>query len=84
VLDNTSAITTFRDNILYSTEGQVQGNKMSRYTKTGSEQLQPGDNLFADPLFVDFEKGKASFNAQSPAAKLGIKPIDVSNAGRRH
>ncbi|NIP26533.1 MAG: hypothetical protein GWN67_19155 [Phycisphaerae bacterium] len=84
VFDNTSAITTFRDNILYSTEGQVQGNKMSRYTRTGSEKLQPGNNLFADPLFVDFEKGKASFTHQSPATKLGIKPIDVSSAGRIH
>ena len=83
VFDNTNAITTFRDNILYSTEGKVQANKMSRYTRTGSEQLQPDNNMFADPLFVDFEKGKASFAAQSPAARLGIKPIDVSNAGRR-
>ena len=83
VFDNTSAITTFKDNILYSTEGKVQGNKMSRYSRTGSEQLQPGNNLFADPLLVEFEKGKASFAAQSPAARLGIKPIDVSNAGRR-
>lgn len=83
VFDNTNAMTTFKDNILYSAEGRVQGNKMSRYTRTGSEQLQPGNNLFADPLFVDFEKGKASFTPQSPAARLGIKPIDVSNAGRR-
>ncbi|MHC4734979.1 MAG: right-handed parallel beta-helix repeat-containing protein [Planctomycetota bacterium] len=83
VFDNTDAISTFKDNILYSTEGKVQGNKMSRYSRTGSEQLQPDNNLFVDPLFVNFEKGKASFAAQSPAAKLGIKPIDVSNAGRR-
>jgi len=83
VFDNTDAITTFKDNVLYSTEGQVQGNKMSRYSRTGSEPLQPDDNLFADPLLVEFEKGKVSFAAQSPAAKLGIEPIDVSGAGRR-
>ena len=83
VFDNTSAITTFKNNILYSTEGKVQGNKMSRYSRTGSEQLQPGNNMFADPLFIEFEKGRVSFAAQSPAAKLGIKPINVSNAGRR-
>jgi hypothetical protein len=83
LFDNTNAITTFRANILYSTEGKVQGNKMSRYTRTGSEQLQPDNNLFADPLFIEFEKGRVSFAAQSPAARLGIKPIDVSNAGRR-
>jgi hypothetical protein len=83
VFDNTDAITTFKDNILYSTKGQVQGNKMSRYSRTGSEQLQPKDNMFADPLFIEFEKGKVSFAVQSPAVKLGIKPIDVSGAGRR-
>lgn len=82
VFDNSDALTTFKDNILYSTEGKVQGNKMSRYNRTGSLPLQPGNNLFADPLFVDFEKGKASFAAQSPAARLGIEPIDVSSAGR--
>jgi hypothetical protein len=83
VFDNTSAITTFIDNILYSTKGKVQGNKMSRYTRTGSEQLQPDKNMFADPLFIEFEKGKVSFASQSPATKLGIIPIDVSSAGRR-
>ncbi len=83
VFDNIDAITTFRDNIMYSTKGQVQGNKMSRYSRTGSEQLQPEDNIFADPLFIEFEKGKVSFAAQSPAVKLGIEPIDVSGAGRR-
>jgi len=83
VFDNTSAITAFKDNILYSTEGKVQGNKMSRYTQTGSEQLQSDNNSFDDPLFVEFEKGKVSFAAQSPAVKLSIEPIDVSSAGRR-
>jgi len=83
LFDNTNAITKFKDNILYSTEGKVQGNKMSRYTRTGSEQLQPENNLFAKPLLREFEKGRVSFAARSPAAKLGIEPIDVSGAGPR-
>jgi len=83
VFDNTSAITTFKDNILYSTEGRVQGNKMSRYTRTGSEQLQPDNNRFANPLLVEYEKGKVRFDAKSPATELSIEPIDVSGAGRR-
>ncbi len=83
VFDNIDALTTFRDNILYSTEGQVQGNKMSRYSRTGSEQLQPGNNLFTNPFLVEFKKGRVSFAAQSPAVKLGIESIDVSRAGRR-
>lgn len=84
VFDNTNAITRFKGNILYSAEGKVQGNKMSRYSRTGSEQLEPEQgNTFDDPLLVGFEKGNVSFAAQSPAAKLGINPIDVSKAGRR-
>lgn len=83
VFDNIDAITKFRYNVLYSTEGRVQGNKMSRYSRTGSEQMQPDNNLFADPLFVEFEKGKVSFAAQSPVVKFNIEPIDVSRAGRR-
>jgi len=83
VFDNTNALSAFENNILYSAEGKVQGNKMSRYSRTGSEQLQPDDNLFADPLLVEFEKGRVSFAAKSPAVKLGIEPIDVSDAGRR-
>ena len=82
VFDNTNALTTFKDNVLYSTEGKVQGNKMSRYSRTGSYQLQPDNNSFADPLLVEFETGKVSFAVQSPAVKLGIEPIDVSSAGR--
>ena len=84
VFDNTNAITTFKDNILYSTEGKVQGNKMSRYSRTGSFQLKPDNNLFADPLLVEFEKGRVKLDEKSPAVKLGIKPIDVRNAGPRH
>ncbi|HIJ52755.1 MAG TPA: right-handed parallel beta-helix repeat-containing protein [Planctomycetes bacterium] len=83
VFDNTNALSAFKNNILYSTEGKVQGNKMSRYSRTGSEQLQPDDNLFADPLLVEFEKGRVSFAVRSPAVKLGIEPIDVSDAGPR-
>ena len=83
VFDNPDAITTFKDNILYSTEGKVEGHRMNRYNRTGSEKLQPDNNLFADPLLIDFEKGSVKFDTKSPVVKLGIKPIDLSNAGRR-
>jgi hypothetical protein len=83
VFDNIDGLTTFRDNILYSTEGNIQGNKMNRYSRTGSEQLQPGNNSFADPLLVEVEKGNVRFDAKSPATRLNIEPIDVSGAGRR-
>jgi hypothetical protein len=52
--------------------------------KTGTYQLKAEDgNLLVDPLIVEFEKGTVRFAPDSPAGKLGIKPIDVSGAGRR-
>ncbi len=40
-----------------------------------------GGNVFADPQLAEFDKGIVTFAPDSPAARLGIKPIDVSGAG---
>jgi len=40
-------------------------------------------SIVADPLFVDPGKGDYSLRADSPAFKLGLKPIDVSQVGPR-
>ena len=84
VLDNPEGIRALENNILFSAQGKVQGYKLERYSRKGSYQLEPEKgNLFADPLLVEFDKGRVIFGAESPAGKLGIKPIDVSGAGRR-
>ena len=52
--------------------------------KAGTYQLKAEDgNLLVDPLIVEFEKGAVRFAPDSSAGKLGIKPLDVSGAGRR-
>lgn len=43
---------------------------------------QDTDSVFADPLFVDPENGDFTLKEGSPAAKIGFKPIDVSEIGR--
>jgi hypothetical protein len=37
----------------------------------------------ADPLFVDPKSGNFSLKPESPARKLGFKPIDISHVGPR-
>lgn len=39
--------------------------------------------MLADPLLVEYDDGRVNFAPDSPALKLGIKPIDVSDAGPR-
>jgi hypothetical protein len=40
-------------------------------------------SLVADPLFVDPKSGNFSLKPESPARKLGFKPIDISRVGPR-
>jgi len=84
VLENPDAITRLRNNVFFSAKGTVQCRKLQNYSHSGTYQLKAGNgNLLVDPLIVEFEKGTVRFAPDSPAARLGIKPIDVSGAGRR-
>jgi len=38
-------------------------------------------DMFADPLFVDWQRGDFRLKPNSPAFKQGIKPIDLTNVG---
>ena len=84
VLDNPDAITTLRNNMLFSAEGKIQCRRLKDYSQAGDYSFEAdGENLTADPHIIEFEKGWIRFAADSPAPKLGIKPIDVSGAGPR-
>ena len=41
-------------------------------------------SLIADPLLVDPDNGDFTLKPESPAFKLGFRPLDVNNAGPRH
>lgn len=84
VFENPDALTTFRNNVLFSTKGKVQCRKLERYSRKETYSLEPEKgNLLVDPLLVEFDKGRVSVAAESPVFKLGIKTVDVSSAGRR-
>ncbi|OHB65277.1 MAG: hypothetical protein A2168_00175 [Planctomycetes bacterium RBG_13_50_24] len=84
VLENPDGITTLRNNVLFSAAGKIQCRKLKDYSQAGSYSFEADrDNLTADPQIIEFEKGRVGFAADSPALKLGINPIDVSDAGVR-
>lgn len=44
---------------------------------------QDADSIIADPRFVNPERGDFRLQPDSPAARVGFKPFDYSQAGRR-
>ena len=84
VLENPDAITTLRNNVLFSAEGKIQCCRLKDYSFAGSYSFEAdGQNLTADPLITEFEKGRVGFATDSAVLRLGVKPIDVSGAGPR-
>ncbi len=82
--DNYEGIATTANNILFSAEGVIQCHKLDQYNRTGSYTLEPsGSDRHADPKLAAWQQGKVQFAPGSPAAELGIQPIDVSTAGPR-
>ena len=76
------AVTVMPNNILFSRKNIVTLEEVVIYTVVDTRPFKPRDGtVFADPLFVDWENGDFNFKPDSPAHKLGIKPIDVSAAG---
>jgi hypothetical protein len=84
VVENPDGITTLRNNILFSAKGKIQFRRLKDYNQVGTYSFEADrENLTADPLITEFEKGRVEFVPDSPALRLGIKPIDVSDAGPR-
>ncbi|MBN2313289.1 MAG: right-handed parallel beta-helix repeat-containing protein [Sedimentisphaerales bacterium] len=84
IFENSDAVTALRSNVLFSAEGIVQNRKLKNYSRVGDGSLEfAEDNVLTDPMLIEYEKGKVTFSAESPALRLEIEPIDVSGAGPR-
>ena len=84
IFENPDAITTLRNNVLFSEARSVEARKLKNYSRSGSYQIKAeAGNLLVDPLIVEFKRGTVKLAQGSRAGELGIKPIDVSSAGRR-
>ncbi|MCB7129597.1 MAG: right-handed parallel beta-helix repeat-containing protein [Candidatus Brocadiales bacterium] len=73
-------------NIIYHTEGKelhINGyegvDTLADWKKLGLDR----HSVVADPLFVDPENHDYSLRPESPALKMGFKPIDLSRVGLR-
>ncbi len=71
-----------RQNLYFDTRGgDLRQGKRSwvEWTQAGHDQR----SVIADPLFLDPERGDFRLRPNSPAARIGFQPIDVSSVGPR-
>jgi hypothetical protein len=73
-------------NIIYHTKGKEFAVRGLEGVKTFEEWNRLGfdtHSIVADPLFTDPENDDYSLKPESPALKMGFKPIDLSGVGLR-
>jgi hypothetical protein len=80
--EGTNAVATWTDNLLYSGKGQFECTTLNQYSEVGKVTNAPPNCVVADPEFVDRAQGDFRYRPGSPALKLGLRPVDVSTAGR--
>ena len=72
----------FKNNILYPGKGKLGTKDLERYTILKEYPLELKDqNSDEDPMVLEYNSGKIVCDPNSPIFKMGIKPIDVSDAG---
>jgi hypothetical protein len=83
LFSGTAALARLASNVFFSAAGAVKGVELDGYAPKGKPvPLVPrAGTVLADPLLAGTEDGKIVFKPESPAAKAGIQPLDVSGAG---
>ena len=73
---------TYERNLYWNASGApltFYGKSLAEWRAAGQDK----DSLIADPLFVDPDHGNFTLRPESPAARIGFKPWDMSAAGPR-
>lgn len=72
-------------NLIYNISGDTNVIKVNTKEYSHEEALQcfnlETESIVADPMFVDYENNDFRLKDESPALKIGFKPIDTKNVG---
>ena len=84
-IENGAAVTAWKNNLFYSGSGKIERVAMDygTYKAKAVEEGAPAGTTIGDPLFADWANGNFSYRPGSPAAALGLKPLDARAAGRK-
>lgn len=75
-------VATWSNNVAYAGARKVDGVVLERYVPTGHVPGITGDTLPVDPLFIDLSKWDLNYKPESPALKLHLQPLSMSQGGR--
>ncbi|MCP5519863.1 MAG: right-handed parallel beta-helix repeat-containing protein [Verrucomicrobiales bacterium] len=81
-IENVGAITTWKDNLFFSGTGGFTQVYQTNYQNRRTVEAAPPGTTTDDPLFVDRAGGDFRYRPDSPAARLGLKPVVAAGAGR--
>jgi hypothetical protein len=74
----------FRNNIIF-TKGRMITKDLDKYAVVKEYDLELADgNINQDPLLVNYYDGNIMLSPDSPIHTMGIRPIDISDAGLLH
>lgn len=82
VFEGLNNVGVWSKNVVYSGTGKIEGAILKNYSTTSTVSGVREDTRVADPLFVDLAKTNLHYKADSLALELGLKPLDLSQAGR--
>jgi hypothetical protein len=82
-IENPAGATNWMGNLIFSEAGRIEWVGLKQYSATGSNAAPASGWIQADPKLVDRSAEDFRFAPDSPAHGLGIRPVDVSRAGRR-
>ncbi len=84
-IENDAAVTAWKNNLFHSVSGKIERVTLNpaQYTLKATVKGAPEGSCTDDPLFVNLQKCDLNYRTGSPAAALGLKPLDPRSAGRK-
>ncbi len=82
-ITNPEGMSLLRRNIFFSKTGNITGTTLDRYRRVKTQPfVPPADNSLEDPGIRVEPNGRITFEEDSLAGRMGIRPVDGSRAGR--
>jgi len=81
-IENPAAVTNWSGNLFFSANDKIEWITLRDYTQRRSQTKPPSGVTIVDPEIPNWEQGRFDLAPNSPALKLGIRPLSGFKPGR--